>query len=108
MHRLSVADDFAVTPGGRMRSEGDHSGEEFRETFLEPRFEAARRDGTTLCVDLDGVLGYPTSFLEEAFGGLARRHGSDAVLDTLTFVSEDEPSLIDDVRYYIRNFGEPR
>lgn len=68
MSQVSVARQFTVTPGGRYRRISEFSGEEFRETMLLP---AASR-GELVEVDLDGVLGYGSSFLEEAFGGLVR------------------------------------
>ena len=71
---LRIATDFSEIPGGRGRDEGDHSGEEFREEHLEPRFAEALERGAILYVDLDGVEGYATSFLEEAFGGLTRKY----------------------------------
>jgi len=69
---LSIANDFTKTPGGRHRADGDYSGEEFREDFLVPKYKEAVGRGYALVVDLDGVAGYATSFLEEAFGGLVR------------------------------------
>lgn len=69
---VSVAKDFTKTPGGRYRAEGEHSGEEFREEILAPKYAEALKRGTILVVDLDGVAGYATSFLEESFGGLVR------------------------------------
>ena len=49
-------------------ADGPYSGEEFREKYLLP---AMHLDGVE--VILDGAAGYPSSFLEEAFGGLRRR-----------------------------------
>ena len=69
MTSLSVARDFTVTPGGRWRRISECSGEEFRDSFLEP---AIRRGKPPVSVELDGVLGYGSSFLEEVFGGLVR------------------------------------
>ena len=74
-HQLSVALDYTDLPGGRYPEEGPKSGQEFREEWLLPRFLAARAAGATLTVSLDGVEGYATSFLEEAFGGLVRALG---------------------------------
>ena len=49
-------------------------GEQLRDDLLEPGLEQAIRDGRTLVVDLRGAeFGYPIGFLEEAFGGLARK-----------------------------------
>lgn len=66
---IKIATDFSRTPGGRYRSDGPASGEEFREDILIP----ALSHGDTVTIDLDGARGYPSSFLEEAFGGLVRR-----------------------------------
>jgi len=98
---IRIATDFTETPGARYRNEGDFSGEEFRESILEPKFLEAKNKGEQLTIDLDGGYGYPTSFLEEAFGGLARKHGADSVSATLVFVSRDEPSLVNEIQEYI-------
>lgn len=67
---ISIAHDFSETPAGRYQSDGPFSGERFRDTYLLP----ALRKHETVEVDLDGTLGYGSSFLEEAFGGLIREH----------------------------------
>lgn len=68
---ISVSKDFTVTPGGRYKSDGPYTGEAFREDILYP----ALQKFDTVEVDLDGTLGYGSSFLEEAFGGLIRDRG---------------------------------
>ncbi len=98
---IHIAVDFSETPGARYRAEGDFSGEEFRDTLLEPKFLEARQKGEKLTINLDGGYGYPTSFLEEAFGGLARKYCATDVLATLVFVSNDEPSLVSEIKEYI-------
>ena len=98
---LSVAKEFSETPGPRAREEGEFSGEQFLDEVLAPKFEQARRERVTLTVDLDGTEGYATSFLEAAFGELARRYSPREVLETVRFKSDDEPYLIDEVRRYI-------
>jgi hypothetical protein len=100
---LSVARDFSETPGPRYKHEGDFSGELFMETLLQPRYERARAARAKLVVDLDGTEGYATSFLEQAFGGLARVFAQSEVLTTLEFISNDEPYLVDEIRRYIRD-----
>ena len=60
---IRIATDFTETPGARYRNEGDFSGEEFRESILEPKFLEAKNKGEQLTIDLDGGYGYPTSFL---------------------------------------------
>lgn len=65
---IKIASDFSPYPGGRYRTDGDWTGEAFREEKLLPALQADE----TVVVDLDGVRGLPPSFLEEAFGGLLR------------------------------------
>jgi hypothetical protein len=67
---LSIAKDFSAFPAGRERKDGPYSGERFREEILMPRLESSE----SLEIDLDGTMGYGSSFLEEAFGGLVRYH----------------------------------
>ncbi len=69
--RISVAKDFSKVPAGRYSGDGSFSGQKFREDYLVP----ALRSGATVVVDLAGVAGYGSSFLEEAFGGLVRKEG---------------------------------
>lgn len=73
MRTVSIARDFSRFPAGRWAAQSKTSGEEFRRRFLEPAVLA----GEPIAVDLDGVLGYGSSFLEEAFGGLVRVAGLD-------------------------------
>ena len=66
--KVNVAKQFTKLPGLRYKHLGRYSGEEFRQRFLiEPL-----RQGKTVIVELDGVRGYGSSFLEEAFGGTVR------------------------------------
>ena len=65
---IAIASEFSRFPGGRYRADGEHSGEAFRDDLLIP----ALRSNQTVTVILDGAAGYPSSFLEEAFGGMVR------------------------------------
>jgi hypothetical protein len=99
---INIAQDFTDTPGARYPDDGEFSGEEFRVRLLEPLFLKAREQGHNILVDLDNTDGYATSFLEEAFGGLARRYDISEVNTILQFKSDDEPGLIEEVKTYIR------
>ena len=103
MIKINIADDFTDTPGTRYRSQSEYSGEEFREELLEPKFLEAKKNNEKLMVDFDGGYGYFNSFLEEAFGGLARIYGRDSVLETLEFKSDEDEALITKVKSYIIN-----
>ena len=70
--RISVRDDFSRFPAGRFITDGPHSGQKFREDVLVPRIADAKTRHEKLHIQLDGTLGYGSSFLEEAFGGLIR------------------------------------
>jgi hypothetical protein len=67
-HVVNVAREFSRTPGGRYNSDGPASGQQFREKLLVPMLQQNDR----IVIELDGARGYPSSFLEEAFGGLIR------------------------------------
>lgn len=105
---LSIAKDFTTVPGPRHRSEGDYSGEVFLDKLLRPRFTDALQNNAVLHVNLDGAVGYPTSFLEQAFGGLAREFGPEVVELHLEITCTDEPYLVDQIRNYIRNANKLR
>lgn len=102
MISITIISDYTDTPGARHRSEGPFSGEDFRETLLEPKFKEAKEKKEKLVINLDGGYGYPTSFLEEAFGGLARVYGPKTVLDIVELISEDEPAIVDEIKNYIK------
>lgn len=69
---MRVSEQFSRFLGGRYRDDGPWSGEQFRDDFLIPALADAIQNGEQLIIDLDGVAGVPSSFLEEAFGGLLR------------------------------------
>lgn len=103
MIKICICQDYSEILGARYRTDGKYSGEDFRETILEPKFQQALQTGEKLTIDLDGGYGNPVSFLEEAFGGLARKYSSDEVLKLLEFISKDEPSQIDRILDFIKH-----
>ena len=103
MITINIAKDFSDTPGARFIREGDYSGELFRKELLEPKFKEAIENNQKLIINLDGGYGYPTSFLEEAFGGLARIYDKKQILETIDFISQDEPILVEEIKEYINN-----
>lgn len=102
MHIINIAQKYTKTPGARHKADGPFSGEDFREQFLENFFKDSK-DDSKIKIILDGTAGYGTSFLEEAFGGLSRKYGKDKCLKRLEFVSNDDLSLIDEIKGYIEN-----
>lgn len=98
---LSVCREFSHSPGSRYIADGPNSGEEFLKKLLEPKFLEAREKSTVLVVNLDGAIGYATSFLDGSFGELARKYGAKEVLQTLELICHDEPPLIHEIKGYI-------
>ena len=84
---IHVREDFTEFPGGRYREDGTFSGEEFRNDFLIPALD----NFDQVLVQLDGTAGYPSSFLEEAFGGLVRAGYSRAALAKKLEIKADDP-----------------
>lgn len=99
---IRIAEEFDNAPGARNIDEGSFSGEEFLQNKLLPAFKDAKFKECKLLIDLDNTEGYATSFLEEAFGGLARIYGENEVLKILEFKSIDEPLLIEEIKAYIK------
>jgi len=65
--------DFTHTPGPRMRQDGPHSGEEFRDMHLLPKFIEAVEEGVCLNVILEETKGYASSFLAALYARAVER-----------------------------------
>lgn len=100
---ICIATDYSKTPGGRFKTEGAFSGEDFRERVLVPAYKQAKEKDEILEVNLDGGYGYGSSFLEEAFGGLVRQILSSDVIKRIVIISNEEPRLIDDIKEYMED-----
>lgn len=101
MKTVRVA-DFTNYPGPRYEELGEGSGEEFRDKFLWPAFQQDK----DIVIDLDGVAGYGSSFLEEAFGGLIRTYKipkTDLNFLMSHIKSTYDPTLKDEVIEYIED-----
>ncbi len=96
---INIANDFSRFPYGRLDKYSETSGETFRKNFLIP----ALKEHSAVIIELDGTEGYGSSFLDEAFANLIRVEGFDKeeVLTKISFVSKDDPSLIDEIMGYI-------
>jgi hypothetical protein len=103
MYKLRIAKEFSNVPAGRFRRDGPKSGEIFREDVLAPLLRS-EVDGVS--VVLDGVEGYGSSFLEEAFGGLVRVNGfSFEELQKKLVIVAETPSFLtyrDEIWEYIK------
>lgn len=95
---LNIPKVFSRFPSGRTPEDSQYSGQAFREKHLVPSIESA----DMVVVELDGAVGYGSSFLEEAFGGLVRVCGYTAAIlrQRLKLITYD-PSLADEIWSYI-------
>lgn len=89
MQEISIAKDFSPFPAGRKRRDGPFTGEAFREDLLKRELDKGQR----VLLDIDGVAGLPSSFLEEVFGGLIRQGWTMAALQALVSFRFSEPEL---------------
>jgi len=105
---VKIAKDYTRTPGPRYAKEGANSAEVFRETKFAKIVKDAIASNQDIVVDLDGAVGYGTSFLEEIFGGLIRQDNVsyDEFVKRLTIVSKEEPYLIQDIQSYLKQAAE--
>lgn len=92
MVTINIGKDFSVHPIGRYFSDGAASGEAFRERVLLKAIRGLHAGEKIKIILDDGVDGYGSSFLSEAFAGVVK-HGymkSNELLDLLTFQYNDE------------------
>lgn len=87
--KIIIRTDFSDAPGARYRKDGPHSGEEFLDELLRPKFEEAIQKNVKLVIDLDGVWGYPSSFVSGSFGKLSIEKGAGSLLSTIIFISDE-------------------
>ena len=91
---IVIAEVFSPYPAGRYPDDGKFDGTTFRQNHLVP----ALRQFERVEVVFDGVAGFGSSFLEEAFGGLIREEGmSKEFLNNHLVLSTTEGDLEDDV-----------
>ena len=98
---IKIRDDFSPYPGGRLISEGEHSGEEFRDTVLIKEYNKAEEKGEKLVIDFDGCFGFGPSFLEESFGGLVRKYGKRGVLNRIIIIATEDETIPERIKKFI-------
>src|SRR5690242_15094385 len=95
---IDIARDFSDTPAGRFRADGPFSGEEFRERILLPPIV----NNEEVVVNMDGVEGLGSSFLEEAFGGLVRLgYFTQNDLKRRLIIRTDDETILEEIWDYI-------
>lgn len=101
MIEINILKDFSFAPGARDYDDGKDSGQEFYEKLLKSKYEEALKNDVKLKIDLDGVEGYPSSFLSESFGLLGNEFGGENVWKRLIIVSSEVPMYIKKINKYV-------
>lgn len=101
--KIEVAKDYTDTPGARYIKDGPFSGELFLNNILRPKFEKALKNGYKLLIDLDGVWGYPSSFVSGSFGKLSTEVGFKKVLEYIEFKSDENSIRLENIINEIKN-----
>lgn len=99
--KIKISDDFTRFPSGRYKTDGEFTGEHFREDFLVPYL----KENDKVVIDINDVRGYGSSFLEEAFGGLVRNKyfsENDLKKRMTILCSENNNTYKDEIWLYIK------
>jgi hypothetical protein len=72
MKTLNIGKDFSPDPIGRFRSDGNRSGETFREDYFKKALEGLDPGEKLEIILDDGVESYGSSFLSEGFAGMVK------------------------------------
>lgn len=98
--KIKIAKDFSKNPSGRYIKDGKTSGEVFLKNLLLP----AVRTHDLVEIDFDGVRGYGSSFLEEAFGGFIRETKMTLVefFKKVKIITKD-PLLYQEIKSYLED-----
>lgn len=102
MKTIKIA-DFTKYPVGRKKKPGVKSGEEFRTEYLVDPI----KNGEKVFVDMDDTLGYGSSFLDEAFGGLLRPPHNFTIEQVMECIELTGPQeYVDEANQYIKEQSE--
>jgi STAS-like domain of unknown function (DUF4325) len=81
--------DWTRFPGGRFKVDGQDSGEEFRETFLENEVAA----GSDFQIDFNGIFTVGWSFLDESLGYYVKKLGESEFRQRFQIIADDDPDI---------------
>lgn len=94
MIEINIAESFSKTPGARNYSDGKKSGEEFYHEVLLPKYNQALQANDKLKIIIDGTEGFPSSFINEAFGLLGNAFPPEEVWSNLIVISLEVPKYV--------------
>ncbi len=97
--KLVIATELSPWAGGRFRSDGEYSGERFRDEFLIPKLND--KNISKVIVSLIGTIGLGSSFKEELFGGAVRSGVDISVLREKLEIESKHPTDSVEIWKYI-------
>jgi hypothetical protein len=101
LRQINVARDFTTRPAGRLRAHGPGSGEQFREEHLIP----ALREAHFVMIQMDGTMGYGSSWLKAVFSHLgAEGFDGQDLLQRIHIASFDR-SITLEIKQYLADDG---
>lgn len=103
---INIAEDYSDSPGGRFITDGEFSGEDFRESILYPKYMEALKTKDKITINFDGCFGYPSSFIDEAFTGLAKKIKNRNILDNIIIISNDDTTIPDIIKSNLKDIDE--
>ena len=77
--KINIAKDFSNAPAGRFASDGEFSGENFRNRFITPYIN--NPDVSSIILNLAGLDGVAGSFWREAFKDIGDNRNKIRILD---------------------------
>jgi hypothetical protein len=96
--------DYTKAPGGEYIANGPHSGEWFWQTALQPKIKEAIKAESALIIELDGVMGYPHTWLRGAFSPIGQIKSEQEWRDSalrILFKTKDNEYHIDEIRSHM-------
>lgn len=85
--------DFSKLPGARHRADGDYSADEFYEDYVEAPLKeivVSKKPRNLLLIDLDGTLGYASSFVSQLAVRILEACGDKRKLKKIINIKSDE------------------
>lgn len=95
---INIANDFSQKLGGRWKRLGPYSGEQFFQDILENNYLKATEHNELLHIYMDGASPYGSSFLDQSFGELGRKHGTQEVKKNIVFHTNIYEWIVDIIR----------
>jgi hypothetical protein len=90
MKIITLVSDFDECPSGRYKWESETSGERFRDDFIKP----ALAEFGEVTVNLNSADSLPPSFLDEAFGLLAKEMGRREFDRKVKIILDDDKTAL--------------